>query len=129
MRVTDELRGVHVLLVEDSDDTREILEAALVYCGASLSTTASAKAAMQVLRERSPDVIVSDIAMPDDGVALVREVMEFAKAQGIEIPVIAISAHHFEPAELKRVGFVDFVPKPLDPIALCGQIRAHVRAR
>ena len=122
-----DLRGVHVLVVEDSDDTRELLREALQYCGASVTTAASKKEAARSLERRRPHVIVSDIAMPDDGVALLRHVMDTARARGADIPVIAISADHRQRAALEGAGFVEFVPKPLDPIHLCGRVRAHVR--
>lgn len=127
--VDGELRGVHVLVVEDTDDTRDLLREALQYCGAFVTTAASPKEAERLLRDLQPHVIVTDIAMPDDGVALVRHVMEVATSRGLEIPVIAISGDHREPVELTRAGFVEFVPKPLDPIALCDRIRAHLRPR
>src|SRR5689334_12717429 len=123
----DKLRGVHVLLVEDTDDTRELLREALQYCGALVTTAASKKEAERLLRDLKPHVIVSDIAMPDDGIALLRDVMEIANKQGTKIPVIAISADRHHPVDLVRAGFVQFVLKPLDPIDLCEQIRAHVR--
>jgi DNA-binding response OmpR family regulator len=123
----DELRGVHVLLVEDTDDTRELLREALQYCGALVTTAASKKEAERLLRDLKPHVIVSDIAMPDDGIALLRHVMEIANDRGTNVPVIAISAERHHPVDLVGAGFVEFVPKPLDPIALCEQIRAHVR--
>ena len=47
----------------------------------------------------------------------------------VRIRSIAISGDHREPIELTRAGFVEFVPKPLDPIALCDRIRAHRRPR
>jgi DNA-binding response OmpR family regulator len=117
----DKLRGVHVLLVEDTDDTRELLREALQYCGALVTTAASKKEAERLLRD------LSDIAMPDDGIALLRDVMEMANKRGTKIPVIAISAERHHPVDLVRAGFVQFVLKPLDPIALCEQVRAHVR--
>ena len=123
------LHGIHVLVVEDAEDSLELLRETLEYCGAFVTTAASKKEAERLLQSVQPHVIVSDIAMPNDGIELLRHTMEVAKARGTAaIPVIAISAGPHEPADLERAGFVEFVPKPLDPIALCGRIRAHVRA-
>ncbi len=68
-----DLDGVHVLVVEDTDDSREVLRVVLEYCGALVTTAASAEEAKRVLENVRPHVVVSDIAMPDDGVKLIRE--------------------------------------------------------
>jgi CheY-like chemotaxis protein len=122
-----ELAGVHVLVVEDTDDLRELLCMALEYCGASVTAAASAEEAKRILDTVRPHVLVSDIAMPDDGVALVREVKKAAEAKGIHIPAIAITAYRGRREELLSEGFADLVEKPLDPLALCGVIRRHAK--
>src|SRR6266852_6180081 len=121
----NDLAGVHVLVVEDTDDSREMLRVALEYCGA-LVTTASAEEARRVLATLRPPVLVSDIAMPDDGLELIREVKTVAATKGLRIPAIAITAYRGRREELLAEGFVELVEKPLDPIALCGTIRRHV---
>ncbi len=121
-----DLAGVHVLVVEDTDDSRELLRIALEYCGALVTTAASAEEAKRVLSTLRPHVLVSDISMPDDGVELIREVKTVAETKGLRIPAIAITAHHHRREELLAEGFAELVEKPLDPIALCGTIRRHV---
>jgi CheY-like chemotaxis protein len=123
---TNDLSGVHVLVVEDTDDSREMLRVALEYCGALVTTAATAEEAKRILETLRPHVLVSDIAMPDDGVELVREVKAVAETRGIRIPAIAITAYRGRREELLAEGFVELVEKPLDPIALCGTIRRHV---
>jgi CheY-like chemotaxis protein len=123
---TNDLAGVHVLVVEDTDDSREMLRVALEYCGALVTTAASAEEARRVLDTLRPHVLVSDIAMPDDGLELIREVKTVAQTRGIRIPAIAITAYRGRREELLAEGFVKLVEKPLDPIALCGTIRRHV---
>lgn len=122
-----DLVGVHVLVVEDTDDSRELLRVALEYCGALVTTAASAEQAARLLSEVRPHVMVTDISMPDDGLRLIREVKTIAQTKNINVPAIAITAHPFRRAELLAEGFVELVEKPLDPIALCGLIRQHVR--
>src|SRR5262249_42452374 len=68
------LDGVPVLIVEDSDDSREVLRLALQYCGALVTSVATASEAESLLRELRPHVLATDINMPDDGVALIRAV-------------------------------------------------------
>jgi len=122
-----DLEGVHVLVVEDTDDARELLRVALEYCGALVTTAASAGQATRLLSELRPHVLVTDISMPDDGLRLIREVKFIAQTKNIHVPAIAITAHPFRRSELLAEGFVELVEKPLDPIALCGVIRRYVR--
>jgi CheY-like chemotaxis protein len=122
----NDLAGVHVLVVEDTDDSREMLRVALEYCGALVTTAASAEEAKRVFATLRPHILVSDIAMPDDGLELIREVKTVAATKGLRIPAIAITAYRGRREELLAEGFVELVEKPLDPIALCGTIRRHV---
>ena len=62
-----DLEGVHVLVVEDTDDYRELLRMALEYCGALVTTAASAEEAKRILDSIRPHVLVSDIGMPEIG--------------------------------------------------------------
>jgi len=95
-----DLAGVHVLVVEDTDDSREMLRLALEYCGALVTTAASAEEAKRVLETLRPHVLVSDISMPDDGVHLIREVRAVAETNGLHIPAIAITAYQGRREEL-----------------------------
>jgi CheY-like chemotaxis protein len=122
-----DLAGVHVLVVEDTDDSREMLRLALEYCGALVTTAASAEEAKRVLETLRPHVLVSDIAMPDDGVHLIRQVKAVAETKGLHIPAIAITAYHGRREELLAEGFAELVEKPVDPITLCGTIRRHAK--
>lgn len=122
-----ELDGVHVLVVEDTDDSRELLRTALEYCGALVTTAASAEEAKRILDNLRPHVLVSDIAMPDDGLELIREVKTVAQTKGLHIPAIAITAYRDRREELLAEGFAELVEKPLDLIELCGVIRRHAR--
>ncbi len=122
-----DLVGIHVLVVEDTEDSRELLRVALEYCGALVTTAASAEQATRLLSTVRPHILVTDISMPDDGLRLVREVKAIAETRNIHVPAIAITAHPFRREELLAEGFVELVEKPLDPIALCGVIRRHVR--
>ena len=121
-----DLDGVHVLIVEDSDDSREVLRLALQYCGALVTSVATASEAESLLRELRPHVLVTDINMPDDGVALIRAARAMIAAHGFRVPTIAVTAARGRRAELLAEGFVEVMEKPLDPIGLCRTIRQHV---
>ena len=122
-----DLAGVHVLVVEDTDDSREVLKVVLEYCGALVTTAESAEKAKRILETIRPHVLVTDIAMPDDGLELIREVKAVAESKGIHIPAIAITAYQDGREELLAEGFAELVEKPLDPITLCGVVRRHVQ--
>ena len=121
------LNGVHVLVVEDTDDSRELLRMVLEYCGALVTTAASAEEAKRILENLRPHVLVSDIGMPDDGLALIREVKTVAQSKGLHIPAIAITAYRDRREELLAEGFAELVEKPLDPLALCEVVRRHAQ--
>ena len=124
-----DLEGVHVLVVEDTDDSREMLRIALEYCGALVWTAESAERAKRILETLRPHVLVTDIAMPDDGIALIREVKTVAETKGIHIPAIAVTAYRGRREELLAEGFAALVEKPLDPVALCGVVRKHAQVQ
>ena len=103
----DLLDGVHVLVVEDTADSRDMLRFALEYFGARVSTAASTAEAKRVLEMIRPHVMVSDIAMPDDGVELIREVKTIAETRGLKIPTIAITAYRDRREELLAEGLLN----------------------
>ena len=122
-----DLAGVHVLVVEDADDSREALQMVLEYCGALVTAAESAERAKRLLATLRPHVLVTDIAMPDDGLELIREVKAFAEEKGIRIPAIAITAYRDRREELLAEGFAELLEKPLDPHTLCGVVRRHAQ--
>ena len=127
----DVLHGVRVLVVDDEEDTVDLIAAALAACGAEVVIATSAPEALGLVTLRSPAVVVSDIAMPGtDGYWLVREIRQLTDERLRTIPVIAVTAfgrNHMR-QESFAVGFVDHLEKPVDPEALCRAVaRATVR--
>ena len=73
----EQLNGVHILIVEDDTDSRNVLAVLLQRLGALVEAVASAKEAFDRVSHRRPDVLVSDIGMPDeDGYSLIRRVRQ-----------------------------------------------------
>src|SRR5258705_2076555 len=120
-----DLAGVHVLVVEDTDDSREVLRVVLEYCGALVTTAESAEQAKRILETIRPHVLVTDIAMPDDGLELIREVKAVAESKGIHIPAIAITAYQDRRGGLLAPGVPEGLAKPPEPNTFVGGGRRH----
>ena len=108
------LDGVKVLLIEDVPDARLLIARMLSRAGASVFTSGSAQEAREILSRATLDVIVSDIAMPDeDGIAFIRWLRESEEQSGGHIPAIALTA--FNDAQVRsqalRAGFQAHVCK------------------
>jgi PAS domain S-box-containing protein len=115
------LDGVRILLVDDEADTREVIGEALSKCGAVVTTAASAGEALAVLGPAQPDVLVSDIAMPDmDGYQLLEKIRQHDADQGRWLPAVALTAYARTEDRDRALtaGYQFHVPKPVDPIAL-----------
>ena len=123
-----DLSGIHVLVIEDMDDARDGLRMIFQFYGAKVRTAASAEEGKRLLAEERPDIMVSDIAMPDDGIELIRAVKASADARDLRIPIIAITAHRYRADEFLAEGFAELVEKPFDPLALCRVVLRHTQA-
>jgi diguanylate cyclase len=120
-----ELRGVKVLVVDDDPDCRDMVKDILHERGAEVALAASADEALDAIAAQRPDVLVSDIAMPDvDGFALVQRVRSLPDERLATLPALALSAFARERDELhaRQVGFDGYVPKPLNAAALLREI-------
>jgi PAS domain S-box-containing protein len=122
------LRGVRVLLVEDDADARDLVTRVLRECGADVSAAASAAEAMDLFRAGRPDVLVSDIGMPDqDGYALMTQIRALGIESGRHVPAIALTALA-RPEDRRRAilaGFEVHVAKPVEPAELAAVV-AHL---
>jgi PAS domain S-box-containing protein len=115
------LNGVKVLIVEDDQDSREVLQLYLEQSGAEVESAESASEAWKLLtetRDKAPDIIVSDLAMPvEDGYSFISRVRHLNKENVKEIPAMALSA--FASAENKEkayaCGFQLYHTKPFEP--------------
>lgn len=121
--VSNLLRDLNILVVEDQADTLQLLATLLEQHGAQVTRAYSAKEALDVLTSARPDILVSDIAMPDeDGYALMRRI----RALGIDIPAVALTA--YASAEDKVIaltaGYHKHVAKPVNPEDLVATIAA-----
>ena len=87
------LDGIKILLVEDTPDARVYISRIFVRAGAQVISASSAQEARQILLHEEPDVIVSDIAMPDeDGLSFIRKLRAEGSSSGQSIPAMALTA-------------------------------------
>jgi CheY-like chemotaxis protein/two-component sensor histidine kinase len=130
------LDDVRVLIVEDEPDTRDVLRTVLEQCGSQVVTADSAAEALRVLGEWKPDVLLSDIGMPEeDGYALISKVraMEAERGDtmpGDTMPAIALTAYAKEEDRQRALsaGFQMHVAKPVEPVELAAVV-ASLAAR
>jgi signal transduction histidine kinase len=112
-----ELRGLRVLLVDDDDDGREVVALLMREKGALVTTASNARQALAELDRDLPDVLLSDIGMPEeDGLSLLRKVRLRASASGGSTPAVAITAYarSEDRAQSLLAGFDAYVTKPLE---------------
>jgi signal transduction histidine kinase/DNA-binding response OmpR family regulator len=112
-----DLHGVRVLVVDDDADTCEMLTFALGLLGAETHCSNSVSDAFIALAEHAPDILLTDINMPDeDGYSFIGKLRSLPPENGSNIPVIAITAMA-RPEDSERVlsaGFQVHLPKPVD---------------
>lgn len=111
------LEGVRVLVVDDHADDRELLTIILRRQGAEVRSASSAAEALLVLEAWRPDVLVSDIAMPEeDGYSLIRKVRDLSDRSLSVIPGIAVTAHARIEDRQRAIaaGYEYHIAKPID---------------
>jgi PAS domain S-box-containing protein len=129
--VPGRLHNLRVLVVEDEPDARELISAVLEMAGAQVRTVASAREGYEALQSFRPDVLLSDIGMPDeDGFAFIRRVRALPASKGGAVPAMALSAfaRDEDRARALATGFQEHVGKPVSPERLCEAV-AEVAAR
>jgi PAS domain S-box-containing protein len=113
------LKGVRVLIVDDDFDTRQLLEAVLKQCEADVVTAGSAAEALREIERQQPDVLVSDLGMPDqDGYAFIKKVREMEAAQKDKAtPALALTAYAKAEDRLRTLaeGYQVHLAKPVEP--------------
>jgi len=123
------LAGLKILIVEDDQDSREVLQLFLEQSGAIIQSAESAAEAINLLDKSNsnlPDAIVSDLAMPEeDGYSLIARIREFPVEKGGEIPALALSAFASSDSKQKafNAGFQKYHTKPFDPDGIIEDIR------
>lgn len=127
---TPDLEGVRVLVVDDESDARELVQCALERCGATVVPASSSRDALETLASTDVDVLLADIAMPDeDGYAFIRKVRSLAPGAKRNVPAAAVTScvREDERQQALDAGFQMHLPKPIDPASLAESVAELLR--
>lgn len=124
------LNGVKAIVLDDEADARELLKFTLEQSGAQVACVSETAAAYQLLETFRPDIIISDIGMPDeDGYSFLRRVRSLPDTQLSQVPAIALTAYAREQDRQTalKVGYGEHIPKPFDPNEVVDAVRELTR--
>ncbi|MFO0601525.1 MAG: PAS domain S-box protein [Polyangiales bacterium] len=124
-RCPPELAGLRILICEDEPDARELLEAMFVDCRATVALAGSVREALDRFAESVPDVLISDIGMPDaSGYELIRRIRALPPEKGGLVPAVALTAYASMSDRTRALmeGFQNHVAKPTDPQELLAAV-------
>ncbi|HEX5888929.1 MAG TPA: PAS domain S-box protein [Pyrinomonadaceae bacterium] len=123
------LDGVHVMLVEDDDDSRKLLGTMLKRYGARVTPTKSAAEALSVFSSDVPDILISDIGMPDqDGYEFIQKLRALPVEKGGQTPAIALTgyASRKDRERALAAGYHQHIAKPIEQSEMITAIAALV---
>ena len=126
------IAGIRVLIVDDEPDARTLLRRLFEDRDAVVSTASSAAEAFAMLQADRPDVLISDVGMPDeDGYALIRRVRALPPERGGRTPAIALTAYARAEDRVRAVvaGFQHHLAKPIEPVELIVLVASLVNDR
>jgi signal transduction histidine kinase len=112
------LDGVRLLIVDDDEDSRDLIGCILAEQGATVASASTAREALRMLEESHPDVLLSDIGMPDvDGYSFIRRIRSMPASRGGKTPAVALTAYarSQDGERAFAAGFQAHVTKPVDP--------------
>lgn len=124
-----DLTDVKVLVVDDEADARELLSCILSDCGARVLVAENAVAALPLITAERPDVLISDVGMPDvDGYEFLQHVRALGRDGGGRVPAVALTAFARSEDRTRALlaGFLVHVAKPVDPTELVATVASVV---
>ncbi|MBS1714504.1 MAG: response regulator [Armatimonadetes bacterium] len=131
-RARPDLSGAEILVVDDDESTRGLLGIVLMECGATVRSAASAQEAIELLGQGAPDVLLSDIGMPDmDGLQMIARIRAMDSEPQKTVPAIALTAFAREKdrAMSKEAGYDTHLSKPVDADELIDAIAELLASR
>lgn len=124
--MADELRGLRILVIDDNDDGRELLEIFLRMAGASVRSASTVGHALALYDAEPPDAIVSDLNMPvSDGYDLARALRARDTERGRHTVAVAVTGGTllYEPEHSFAAGFNAQLVRPFEPSAIVSKLR------
>jgi PAS domain S-box-containing protein len=125
-----QLRGLRVLVVDDEEDARRLVGAILQDCGCEVTLASSVEEALARIAELKPDVLLSDIGMPEeDGYDLIEKVRALPPERGGDVPAAALTAYA-RPEDRRRMlnaGYSIHLAKPIEPAELVAVVTTLTR--
>jgi PAS domain S-box-containing protein len=124
------LKGIHVLVVDDHEDARDLIRTVLETCGAEVDTAGDVNAALVAFDRRVPNVLISDIGMPgQDGYDLIRQIRALPADRGGGVPAAALSAYARTEDRRRALnaGYSMHLAKPIEPGELVDVVASLTR--
>jgi PAS domain S-box-containing protein len=122
---TTDLTPLKVVVVDDEADARDLIKRVLEECGAQVLVAGSAADALALVERHKPDILISDIGMPDiDGYELLRRVRALGAARGGRVPAVALTAfaRSQDRTRALHAGYLAHLAKPVEPSELIATI-------
>jgi CheY-like chemotaxis protein len=116
------LDGLHVVVVDDDVDGRDMVTLALTKHGAHVTGADSAAEVRNIFRYVLPDILICDLAMPrETGLTLIQSVRRLPRDGGRTVRALALTAfgRTYGRARAFTAGFDEYATKPIDPWDLC----------
>ncbi|MDM9383819.1 PAS domain-containing protein [Chlorogloeopsis sp. ULAP01] len=127
-----DLSQLRILVVDDDEDMRELIQVILEQQGAQVIVAATAAEVLMVFDHQPPDIFISDIGMPEiDGYMLMQQIRSRAPEQGGLVNAIALTAYagEYDQKQALASGFQQHIPKPVEPDVLVNAIAALVNRK
>ncbi len=119
--------SIHVMLVDDDDESRQYTEIMLKHCGYMVSVAGCGRDSLRTVRENKIDVVLMDCMMPGmDGFEACRLIHQEEQYEDIPVIFLAAGSNSNDKALGFSAGGADFIAKPVDPVELSARIRTHI---
>jgi len=115
--IQDYLMNEVILVVDDDEDSLEVAETLLTFCGATVITADGGQEGYEKAIEQQPQFIISDLSMPDvNGWQMLKLLKDDDRTK--HIPVVALTAHALVGDREKAIeaGFENYLTKPINPL-------------
>jgi CheY-like chemotaxis protein len=117
------MTGKRILIVDDEPDARELTSFILSECGAEVATAESAVRALEQIKENPPDIMISDIGMPEiDGFDLIQRIKELPQAKDLKTIALTAYARQEDKEKALAAGYHSYLPKPVRPLDLIEKV-------